>query len=70
MYNIAFLLLIILTVSSYGKEYCQPVNTSCWPNTEEINHFKASLSDTNDCLNNFPTYTSTDKQGALVYNKW
>ena len=68
MLCIIFTLLFYTTIV-YSKEYCQPGN-SCWPNMEEIEGFKSSLSDVNECLNNFPTFTSKDEQGDMVLNEW
>ena len=68
MLCIIFTLLFYTTIV-YSKEYCQPGN-SCWPNMEEIEVFKSSLSDVNECLNNFPTFTSKDEQGDMVLNEW
>lgn len=66
---VLFSLALISTANA--KEYCQPDNTSCWPTANEIEAFKASLEVADDeCLVDFPTFTSVDEPGELLYNYW
>ena len=52
-------------------DHCQPGNLECWPTESEIEAFKSSLStQSNDCLESFPTFTSQDEEGDSVMNSW
>ncbi len=54
-----------------ARTYCQPEDSQCWPTSEEIEEFKSSLSpETLDCLNDFPTFTSQDDKGPIIWNQW
>lgn len=65
------LLLSLLTNVANCIEYCQPETASCWPTPDEIQAFKANLEEPNDeCLVDFPTFTSLDEPGDLLYNYW
>ena len=61
---------ILLTKCHASKEYCQPGNNECWPTVEELESFKSSLSQANECLPNFPTFTSEDEPGEMTSNVW
>ena len=66
-----FVIFINLLSLVFAKDFCQPDNPSCWPTSEEIETFKNSLTQPNsECLENFPTFTSKDDPGHVIYNAW
>ena len=70
MKAISYIFLLCLALVS-SKEYCQPGNSECWPNGEQVEAFKASLSSPNgECLESFPTFTSKDEEGETIMNNW
>ena len=73
MESLFFLILIFSSYATvFGRDFCQP-NENCWPTFEDIANLRESLSNVNEdgeCLQSFPTFTSKDEQGPLVYNKW
>lgn len=64
------LIFLCLPALNLAKTYCQP-NDPCWPTQEEIDTFQESLSPASgDCLRLFPTFTSEDHKGTVVWNQW
>ena len=54
--------------------YCQP-GDPCWPTKEEIQKLKLDIDDPDhslidDCMDNFPLFTSKDEPGEKIQNTW